>query len=578
MHPWEVYEITLTAQSSYEHPYTEVEVWVDLTGPDFARRVYGFWRGGAQFAVRVTATAPGVWSWRSGANVADAGLVGQQGSFVAAPWSPAELDANPLRRGFLTATPNGRAIQHADGTPCFLLGDTWWSVGTWRYPWREDDDDHGLGPDMGLKEMVRYRKRQGLNCIAVIASLHAWADDGRPAHIVTDAGIAIRSAWRNRPTGSAKSMHNSAGERPFAFPGRVPGYEDVYPDMDSIVPTYFDELDTKISYLNSQGFVVFLEPTRRDHSMAWMRYYSWPDSWIRFVQYIWRRYGAHNVILSPIHLDYLAASIPAKEYRLVTDQMIEQYGMPPFCQLISANPHETARRNFGDDCQWLTLHMAGNGERYHNRYEAFVGGDFRSWPTKPCLNGEPHYAGWYEPRGGSKGGTPDDDLDMRSAMYGSVLCGGLAGHIYGANYLWEGEVEDQTKEPMWQSIQWQSGGQLQHLRAFVTSIGDSYMELEPCRELVSPSESGPGNGFRGWAFCAATEDRRVFLVYLEPGCRSATLSGALPGAAYDALTFDPATGEWSTLGDGIVAATPEGAIALPATPSDADLAIRFVAR
>jgi hypothetical protein len=459
-----------------------------------------------------------------------------------------------------------------------MLGDTWWAVGTWRYPWRDDGADHGIGPEMGLKEMVQYRKRQGLNCIAVIASLHAWADDGKPAHIVADDGTAIRSAWRNRPTSSAKSMHNTRGERPFAFPGRVPGYEDVYPDVDRIVPTYFDELDTKIDYLNSQGFVVFLEPTRRDHSMAWMKYYDWPNSWIRFVQYVWRRYGAHNVVLSPIHLDYLGASIPASEYRKVIDLMIGQYGMPPFGQLISANPHETARRNFGDDCQWLTLHMAGNGERYHNRYEAFVTGDFASKPTRPCLNGEPHYAGWYESRGGSKGGTPDDDLDMRSAMYGSVLCGGLAGHIYGANYLWEGEVEDREKDQMWETIAWRSGGQLQHLKAFVTSLGPAYTELVPHRDLVTPNESGPGNGFRGWAFCARTDDQRVFLVYLEVGCRAATLRGALPGATYDALAMDPATGLWSALGSGLATVSAEGTMGLPGTAADADLAIRLVAR
>ncbi len=34
-------------------------------------------------------------------------------------------------------TPNGHALQYADGTPCFLLGDTWWATPTFRFPWVE---------------------------------------------------------------------------------------------------------------------------------------------------------------------------------------------------------------------------------------------------------------------------------------------------------------------------------------------------------------------------------------------------------------------------------------------------------
>ena len=134
--------------------------------------------------------------------------------------------------------------------------------------------------------------------------------------------------------------------------------------------------------------------------------------------------------------------------------MLDRYGMPPFAKLVSANPHESVRRNFGNT-RWLTLHMAGNGERYHNSYDEWVGDDFRSEPPKPALNGEPHYAGWYDVRGGPIGGTPEDDLDIRSSMYGNVLCGGLAGHIYGASGLWGGDVEHYAKYMMWDGIKWQ---------------------------------------------------------------------------------------------------------------------------
>jgi len=32
-HPWEKQELTFTCAGSYANPYTDVTVWVDLTGP-----------------------------------------------------------------------------------------------------------------------------------------------------------------------------------------------------------------------------------------------------------------------------------------------------------------------------------------------------------------------------------------------------------------------------------------------------------------------------------------------------------------------------------------------------------------
>ena len=46
VHIWEKEEVKLIAEHSYRNPYTEVTVWVDLSGPGFHKRVYGFWDGG----------------------------------------------------------------------------------------------------------------------------------------------------------------------------------------------------------------------------------------------------------------------------------------------------------------------------------------------------------------------------------------------------------------------------------------------------------------------------------------------------------------------------------------------------
>ncbi len=79
IHTWEMKELSFTAENSYENPYTEVILWVDLTGPGFNKRVYGFWDGEQTYKVRVVATTPGEWEWTSGSNhTGDAGLQGSQ--------------------------------------------------------------------------------------------------------------------------------------------------------------------------------------------------------------------------------------------------------------------------------------------------------------------------------------------------------------------------------------------------------------------------------------------------------------------------------------------------------------------
>ena len=98
VHIWEMNEITLTAGQEYDNYYTDVTCWVELEGPNFSRRVYGFWDGGTTFKVRVVATEAGEWSWTSGSNqAADEGLNNRSGRFTALEWTDAEKKENPVR-------------------------------------------------------------------------------------------------------------------------------------------------------------------------------------------------------------------------------------------------------------------------------------------------------------------------------------------------------------------------------------------------------------------------------------------------------------------------------------------------
>ncbi len=576
---WQKIEVTLQARNAYESPYEEVSVWLDLVGPDFRKRCYGFWDGGRTFRVRVLATRPGGWTWVSGSNQTDAGLNRRKGEFEAVAWSKAELAGNSCRRGMARATANGHAFEYADGTPFFLVGDTWWSVGTFRYPWRDDNENGPPGPKAGFKDYVRFRREQGYNCVAMIAAFPNWANDGKPAHLQTDDGTVLRSAWRQAGTDSAKDMHDEDGNRAFLFPGKVPGYEDIFPDLDRINPAYFRNLDRKIDYLNACGIIPFMEVARRDIGQAWKKYYDWPESYSRYIQYVWSRYQANVCFFSPIHFDSPGATISADDWNAAANAVIEKYGPPPFGTLVSCNSNPSSLWDFGhtDRAQWLTFHQIGNWQRTHNSYELLTE-IFSAEPPLPGINGEPYYAGMERPgwekditsvgQQGALGGSLLSALYCRSAMYGSVLSGGLGGHIYGAGGwdggLWGGNVEPEAKTRLWDVIQWQSGAQMQHLAKFILSEGGKYQDLVPHPELVRPHRSGPEKDFVGWAYCARTDDKTLFLLYFEKDCPQAVVSGAAGGRHYEATWFDPRTGDWVKAGT--LAAADDGTIHLPAFP------------
>lgn len=585
IHVWEKIEIILKAEDSYNNPYSDVEVWVDLKGPDFSKRVYGFWNGDNEFKVRIVATCPGQWSWVSASNQYDNGLNGKYGSFTAIQWTEDELNDNPLRRGFIQATHNGHAFQYADGTPFYYLADTWWSTPTFRYKWNDEEEDKPIGPEMGFKDYVKYRKKQGYNGIAMIAAHPTWANDNYPSTLKMDDqyNTTIRQAWQETGNASsdlsgefrpAKDMYNEGG-RPFLFPGKVKGYEDVVPDFDRINPDYFKYMDRKIDYLNEQGFVPFIEIARRDVSEVWKRYGGWPDSYLRYMKYIFCRYHANNCLLSPIHFDYEGFSIPSRDYNEPANMLIERYGRPPFGTLLGTNAGPATLVNFGgdDEARWLTFQQLGN-MREHDHYW-YLTKMFYTGAPKPALNGEPYYPGY--PDNNPEAPSETAELYCRSGMYGSFLSGGLAGYIYGVDGMWGSNVEESAKYKMWEALRFRSGEQVPHLLKFIMVQGARYQNLLPNNEYVTPNKSGEHLGYTGWAYCACTKERDWFMLYFEKDCPRATVRYAIHDATYRLKWFNPRTGEWFDDQDHkTVKADQMCRIQLPEYPSNEDWGMSLV--
>jgi hypothetical protein len=499
----------------------------------------------------------------------------------------------PTRRGFIKPTANGHAFEYADGTPYILLGDTWYAAATYRFKWYNDDKERPIGPEAGFKDYLRLRKSQGFNSVAIIAAFPNWANDEQPWEIWLDktAGLGVRSAWVDqgdianhvpRDQWHAKDMSNEGG-RPFLFPGQVPGYEQVYPDVNRINPDYFKYLDRKIDYLNAQGFTPAIEVARRDATSCWAKYYDWPESYTRYIEYVWSRYQANNCLFSPVHYDYPEMTATTTQLNAAANLVIKKYGAPPFGTLVSCNASVSSLLNFGgpEENQWLTFHQIGN-LREHDAYW-YLTEIYHAQPAQPALNGEPYYSGIADKRYplykyGAPGGTETDDRDVRSGIYGSFLSGGLAGHIYGSEGIWGADIEPGSDPFMWQAFQWSSADQMKYLKTFALCEGSRYHDLVPDANLVSPSETHLTKGFVGWAYCARTPDKTFFLAYFEKDCPNhSMIRGASPQTTYRAEWFDPRTGQWSKAGDGRLKANVWGWIILPDFSSNDDWGLKLVA-
>jgi hypothetical protein len=581
IHIWEMKEIILKADKHYENFYTDVECWVDLKGPHFSKRIYGFWDGDNVFVVRFVATEPGKWKWKSGSNQRkDKGLNNHTGEFNAAAWTEEEKSQNPNRRGFVRPSANGHALQYADSTPFFLVGDTWLAATTWRLPYRgaASTENYVPGPGVGFEDAVAYRMRQGYNSVSMIACFPNWESDCNPSTYSDENGIYLRNAWEKfgyytkEGKLTAKNMRDEYGNRPFQMSKEHKGVAD----FDRINSEYFKSLDKKMQYLSDRGFVPLLETVRRDDCPAWKAYFDFNESYARYVQYLISRYGAYNIIFSGIHLDWIP-----KEYSLTADEFnealtyhLKKYGPLPFGQPYTTLINNSTYSQFGHgkSCPWLTMHSVGNKPRDH-RVSDSIQILFNLKPPYPAINFEPYYTGWNHEINMPNderppADSPRDNYFSRAQMYGSVLSGGLSGHVHGTSaydMTTTGEP-DGMRPHFWDALLFESGIYMQYLKTFVLSEGKKYQQLEPCLQNIHPQKApnSPEKGLDGWSYMMCTPEKDFALLYFENQAVLPTLSGFKAKTSYNFKWFDPRYGKW---GENInIKADGKGVLKVPAFP------------
>jgi hypothetical protein len=581
IHTWEMKEIVLNASMEYKNYYTDVTCWIDLEGPNFSKRIYAFWNGGNTYIARIVATKAGTWKWKSGSNQPnDNGLTNQAGIFKAIDWTEKEKEQNPNRHGFVKATTNGHALQYSDGTPFFLTGDTWLAGSTWRLPFRNaaTTNNYEPGPGIGFEDAVIYRKNQGFNSVSMIASFPNWESDTNASTYADSNGLYIRNAWEkfdylvDNDKMTSKNMRDEYGNKPFKMSDKHRGVAD----FDQIIPEYFQSLDKKMQYLSDQGFVPLIETVRRDMCPTWKAYFDFNESYSRYVQYLISRYGAYNIIFSGIHLDWIPKeySLTADEFNKVLTYHLNKYGPLPFGQMYTVLIDHSTYCVFGHykDCPWLTMQSVGNKPRDH-RVSYALDTLFNLVPPYPAINFEPYYTGWNHEINKPNGERPPansgrDNYFSRAQMYGSVLSGGLSGHVHGtAAYDITTTGEPAGMRPhFWDALKYESGNYMQHLKAFMLSEGSKYQNLQPASKFINPQKAkgSPEMGLDGWSYMMRTPGKDFALLYFENQSALPVLMGFKPNKSYFLNWFNPINGEWKKPVS--IKSDKKGALAIPEFP------------
>lgn len=378
-------ELTFIARTPHADPFNTVTldaVFCDPAGR--ALRVPAFWAGGDTWKIRYASPLPGRHTYRTEcSDPGDGGLHDQTGTVEIGP----ATGNNPLlRHGPVQVAPGRRHLQHADGTPFFWLGDTWWMGLCQRFPLAD------------FQRLAADRQAKGFNLVQIVAGLYP----DMPAF---------------DPRGA-----NETG-----FPWTE--------DYGTIRPEYFDAAEIKLRHLVACGLMPCLVGAW-GYFMPWMGVEKLQRHW----RYLIARFGAWPItwcIAGEANLPwYLAPGFPYDDRTQAagwTEVMRYVRATDPFRRPLTIHPtainrytarHATVDPALLDFDLLQTPHAQNEGVPIAIRA---VRESHADPLTLPVINGEPCYE--------MLGDTLTSAWPRRA--FWSCLLNGACGHTYGANGIWQ---------------------------------------------------------------------------------------------------------------------------------------------
>jgi hypothetical protein len=496
-------EWAFVSGKQYSDPFNEVEVDAVITLPcGQEERVPGFWAGGSTWRVRYAPLAPGTYHVRSVCtDASNRDLHDQKLTLRVEPYAGGNLH---YKHGVLQVADDKRHFKHADGTPFFWLGDTWWMGLCKRISW----------PD-GFETLTADRVQKGFTMVQIVAGLYP---DMEP--------FDERGA-------------NEAG-----FPWDR--------EFKSINPAYFDMADVRIQHLADHGLAACI--------VGFWGYFI-PRMGMAKVKQHWRyliaRWSAYPVVwclagegTMPYYLSKTKEQDAETQKHGLTELARYVRATDPHHHPITIHPSSSARLCV-DDPAVLDFDMLQTGhsdrESVPNTIET-VNRSLAASPKMPVLIGEVCYEGIMEA----------SREEVERFMFWAAILSGTGGHTYGANGIWQVNTREKPyglspHGHSWGGPPWDIAAQLpgsgQLGRAKTLLMRYSWWKLEAKPDMIEPRWSKE----HYWKpFCGQIPGEAV-IAFVPPSFTPVTFHN-LEASTYRAFYFNPSDASEVDLGS----VTPDG--------------------
>ena len=484
-------EWSYTSGKQYSDPFNQVDLDAIITLPSGQQeRTPAFWAGGSEWRVRYAAPAPGLYHIRSACSDTKNGDLHDRVSVLNV--QPYTGQNAHYKHGALKVADDRRHFQHADGTPFFWLGDTWWMGLCKRLSW----------PD-GFQTLAADRVQKGFTMVQIVAGLYP---DMEP--------FDARGA-------------NEAG-----FPWD--------PEFTRINPAYFDMADVRMQHLADRGLAACV--------VGFWGYFI-PRMGMAKVKQHWRyliaRWGAYPVVwclagegTMPYYLSKTKDQDAETQKHGLTELARYVHATDPRHHPITIHPSKSSRLCV-DDPAVLDFDMLQTG---HNDRQSVpntietVNSSLAATPKMPVLIGEVCYEGIAEA----------SRQEVQRFMFWSALLGGTGGHTYGANGIWQVNTRQQPYGlsphghswggPAWDiAAQLPGSGQLGLAKGLLTRY--SWWKLEPQPDLIDPH----WNTTNYWQPFAGQIPGEAVIAFCPSGFNPVTFK-KLEAATYRGFFFNPSDG------------------------------------
>lgn len=498
-------EITFLSKKDYSDPFNDVTLDVVFTTPKGDPiRVPAFWSGERKWRVRYSSALVGEHRFRTVcSDTTDKGRHDVTGKVEIRPYRG---DNSLYRHGPIRVAADRRHFEHADGTPFFWLGDTWWMGLCERLKWPDD-----------FKTLAADRRGKGFNVIQIVAGLYpdmgAFDERGR----------------------------NEAG-----FPWER--------DYRRIRSEYFDKADERLLYLVNRGLVPCIVGAWGYH-LPWLGVERMKKHW----RYLVARYGALPVVwcaAGEVNLPYyLEKGFPRGGEKQTADwEGVIRYlrKINGLGRLVTVHPTGlpplSGRALYKDQglLDFDMLQTGHGGQADLTPTIRTLRTSYKSKPTMPVVNGEVCYEALL-------GRIPAEVVRL---MFWTEMLSGAAGHTYGANDIWQLNRKDKPygKSPHggdYGHIPWDEAMKLPGSGQL--GLAKRLLEKYPWHRFELHSEWATWQEAKGDAKneflvpYAAGVPGSIRIIYL-PRPLAVTIHKMESDKRYTASYFDPISGERTEIG------------------------------